>query len=114
MNPPITYASLLGPCIARYIGLKQALGRQYTREHYSLCSSGGGHFTSALVLLVPAAYVPRPGGAPSLVTPRGTDFLFETALRWDFLFWLAPRVARDTVLRAILATPPLNVAHRRR
>lgn len=36
MNPPITYASLLGPCIARYIGLKQALGRQYTREHYIL------------------------------------------------------------------------------
>ncbi|MGL4890243.1 MAG: tyrosine-type recombinase/integrase [Billgrantia desiderata] len=33
MNPPITYASRLGPCIARYIGLKQALGRQYTREH---------------------------------------------------------------------------------
>ncbi|MDI5892833.1 alpha/beta fold hydrolase [Halomonas rhizosphaerae] len=62
--------------------------------------------TTALVLLVPAAYVPRPGGAPSLVTPHGTDILFETALRWDFLFWVAPRVARDTVLRAILATPP--------
>ncbi|WP_280554662.1 tyrosine-type recombinase/integrase [Halomonas sp. 25-S5] len=36
MNPPITYASLLGPCIARYIELKQTLGRQYTREHYIL------------------------------------------------------------------------------
>lgn len=62
--------------------------------------------TTALVLLVPAAYVPRPGGAPPLVTPRGTDFLFETALRWDFLFWVAPKVARDAVLRAILATRP--------
>jgi pimeloyl-ACP methyl ester carboxylesterase len=62
--------------------------------------------TLALVLLVPAAYVPRPGGASPLVTPRGTEFLFEMALRWDFLFWVASKVARDTVLRAILATPP--------
>ncbi|PMR71655.1 alpha/beta fold hydrolase [Halomonas heilongjiangensis] len=62
--------------------------------------------TTALVLLVPAAYVPRPGNAPPLVTPRGTELLFETALRWDFLFWVAPKLARDTVLRAILATPP--------
>lgn len=62
--------------------------------------------TVAMVLMVPAAYVPRPGGAPSMRTPRGTDFLFDTALRSDFVFWAAPRIARNTVLRAILATPP--------
>lgn len=66
--------------------------------------------TAALVLLVPAAYVPRPGGAPPLTTPRGTQFLFDTALRSDFLFWVAPRIARDTVIRALLATPPDVVA----
>lgn len=66
--------------------------------------------TVALVLLVPAAYAPRPDGAPSLVTPAGTGLLFRTALRWDLLFWLAPRLARATVLRAILATPPELVA----
>lgn len=66
--------------------------------------------TAALVLLVPAAYVPRAGGAPPLTTPRGTQILFDTALRSDFLFWVAPRIARDTVIRALLATPPDVVA----
>ncbi|HUX89728.1 MAG TPA: alpha/beta hydrolase [Gallionellaceae bacterium] len=62
--------------------------------------------TAALVLLVPAAYVPRPDGAPPLHTPAGLKFLFLTALKSDFLFWAAPRVARQSVIRAILATPP--------
>jgi len=61
---------------------------------------------SAMVLLVPAVYVPRPGGAPPLRTPPGTRFLFDTALKSDFLFWLATRFARTTAIRAILATPP--------
>ncbi len=64
---------------------------------------------AALVLLVPAAYVPRPGGAPPMRTPPGTGFLFNTALQSDFLFWAAPRLARQTVIRAILATPPAVV-----
>ena len=65
--------------------------------------------TAALILLVPAAYVPRADGAPPMKTPSGTQFLFDTALRSDFLFWVAPRVARDTVIRALLATPPAVV-----
>lgn len=65
--------------------------------------------TAALVLLVPAAYVPRADGAPPMKTPSGTQFLFDTALRSDFLFWVAPRVARNTVIRALLATPPAVV-----
>ena len=64
---------------------------------------------TALVLLVPAAYVPRPGGAPPMATPPGTAFLFDTALKSDFLFWAATRLARRTVIRAILATPPAVV-----
>lgn len=67
------------------------------------------HRTAALVLLVPAAYVPRPDDSASLRTPPGTRMLFDTALRWDFLLWAASRVARDTVVRAILATPPGRV-----
>ncbi len=63
----------------------------------------------AMVLLVPAAYVPRPGGAPPMQTPAETAFLFETALKFDFLFWAAIRFARATVIRAILATPPAVV-----
>jgi hypothetical protein len=41
-----------------------------------------------------------------LKSPAGTRFLFETALKSDFLFWAATRVARPVVTRAILATPP--------
>jgi pimeloyl-ACP methyl ester carboxylesterase len=71
---------------------------------------------TALVLLVPAAYVPRPGGAPSVRpvserSPRGTTFLLEAALNSDFLFWLAPRISRATVERAVLGTPPEVIEH---
>jgi 2-hydroxy-6-oxonona-2,4-dienedioate hydrolase len=59
----------------------------------------------ALVLLVPALYVPRPGGAAPVKTSAATRLLFDTALRSDFLFWAATRLARPTLIRAILATP---------
>ncbi len=42
-------------------------------------------------------------------TPAWTEFLFDTALRSDFLFWLAPRISRSTIFSAILATPPTIV-----
>lgn len=64
---------------------------------------------SALVLLVPATYVPRLGGAPSVTSPRGVTFLINMGLRSDFLFWAASRLARHTVIRAVLATPPAVV-----
>lgn len=64
---------------------------------------------TALVLLVPAVYVPRPDGAPPVTVPRGTEFLVDMGLRSDFLFWTATRLARRTVIRALLATPPAVV-----
>jgi len=76
---------------------------QFALRHAERCS--------ALVLVVPAAYVPRPGGTPSLRTPPRTPLLFDTALRSDFLFWAAARLSRDTFIRSILATPPA-VLHR--
>src|SRR5262245_22657226 len=45
----------------------------------------------ALVLGVPALYVPRPGKQQSLRIPAGTRWLFDTALRSDFVFWAALR-----------------------
>jgi pimeloyl-ACP methyl ester carboxylesterase len=63
----------------------------------------------ALVLLVPALYVPRDENAPSLTMPSGTAFLFDTALRSDFVFWAALRLARATMLKSILGTPPERV-----
>ena len=62
--------------------------------------------TKALILMVPATYVPRPDNAPSVTPAPLTEFLSNTALRSDFLFWAAIKLARDTVIRAILATPP--------
>jgi pimeloyl-ACP methyl ester carboxylesterase len=60
----------------------------------------------ALILLVPAAYVPRPGGAPSVTPPSQTPWLFDAALRSDFLFWAASRLTPDTFIGSILGTPP--------
>jgi pimeloyl-ACP methyl ester carboxylesterase len=71
---------------------------QFALRHPQRCT--------ALVLLVPAAYVPRPAGGPSMQTPAGTAFLFDTALKSDFLFWAARQLAPQTIARAILATPP--------
>lgn len=70
---------------------------QFALRHPGRCN--------ALVLLVPAAYVPRAGNAPALRTPAGTRFLVETALRSDFLTWAATRYARAAMIQAILATP---------
>jgi 2-hydroxy-6-oxonona-2,4-dienedioate hydrolase len=71
--------------------------------------------TAALFLLVPAAY--HADATPpevyivktdhrAVTTPAWTQFLFDTALRSDFLFWLAIRTIPNTVIGAILATPP--------
>ena len=61
---------------------------------------------TALVLVVPATFVPRPGNGPALHTPPETQLLFETALKWDVVFWAVSRLAPDAVIRSILATPP--------
>jgi pimeloyl-ACP methyl ester carboxylesterase len=65
--------------------------------------------TRALVIAVPATYVPRPAGAPSLKTPAGTEFMFKTALRFDFIYWTATKIARPTIMRSLLATPVEDV-----
>ena len=61
---------------------------------------------SALVLMVPAAYAPRPGGEAAVRTPRGTLRLFDTALRFDFVFWAIRRAAPALMIRGLLGTPP--------
>jgi 2-hydroxy-6-oxonona-2,4-dienedioate hydrolase len=64
---------------------------------------------TALVLLVPATYVPRPGDVPPVYTPPGLEFLLDTAMRSDLLFWAVSKFARETAIRTILATPPAVV-----
>jgi pimeloyl-ACP methyl ester carboxylesterase len=67
--------------------------------------------TTALVLLVPAVYAPRPDQATPARASRATMFLFDTALRSDFLFWAGNKVAHRAFIRAILGTPPEVVEH---
>jgi len=66
--------------------------------------------TAGLVLLVPAAYPShieqRREGAMPLRSSGAAKLLFDTALKSDFLFWVAPRIARNAMLQAILGTPP--------
>ncbi len=64
---------------------------------------------SALVLMVPAAYVPQRRGTPSLHRPRAAVWAAQLLLRSDFLFWAALRVAPAMMTRAILGTPPKDV-----
>jgi pimeloyl-ACP methyl ester carboxylesterase len=71
---------------------------QFALRHPERCS--------ALVLLVPAAFVPRPGGAPLFTPPARTLFLFDTALRSDFLYWAWMSLASRALVGTILATPP--------
>jgi 2-hydroxy-6-oxonona-2,4-dienedioate hydrolase len=61
--------------------------------------------TTALVLVVPAAYRPR-----GTATSSGVEYVRDIALRLDFLFWAAIRLAPDSVTRLVLATDPALVA----
>jgi pimeloyl-ACP methyl ester carboxylesterase len=76
---------------------------QFALRHRERCT--------ALALLVPAAYVPRPAGRPPVLAPAATQILFDTALRSDFLFWAATKTMRRALIRGLLATPPSLVDH---
>jgi len=92
----IRRASILGASA----GAPSAL--QFALRHADRCS--------ALVLMVPALYAPRPDGEASrLPTPAVTQVVFDTALRSDLLFWAAIRLARPVLIRSLLATPPAIV-----
>jgi 2-hydroxy-6-oxonona-2,4-dienedioate hydrolase len=59
--------------------------------------------TSALILLVPAAYKPSDASAPEQ-SPR-REWLLMKLVGSDFFFWFASRYAHDTAVRTVLATP---------
>lgn len=65
---------------------------------------------SALVLVVPIAY--KPGSVAHSAPPVSDDkdALLLRLLGSDFLFWTALHVARDQLIRHVLATPPEQVA----
>ena len=63
---------------------------------------------SALVLLFPIAFAPRPESEPPSHPSPFAQFLMDTILKSDFAFWAASKGARDTVMKTILATPPAD------
>ncbi len=66
--------------------------------------------TTALVLVVPAAYRPRSAEVARATASSVVEFVRDTALRLDFLFWAWIRFAPDSVTRVVLATDPALVA----
>ena len=61
---------------------------------------------SALILLFPIAFAPRPSHEPPSPPSAFARFLMDTTLKSDFVFWAASKLARDAVMKTILATPP--------
>ena len=66
---------------------------------------------SALVLLVPLAYKPptQADSAPPL--PPWVEAWMMRLIGSDFLFWSGLHLARDQVIKVVLATPPELLAH---
>lgn len=64
---------------------------------------------TALVLGVPLCYSPRPAGAPAPKASIVREFLINTAISSDFVFWMLSKLARSTMLKTILGTPPQDV-----
>ena len=69
------------------------------------------HRVSALVLLVPLTYKPptQADSAPPL--PPWVENTIMRLISSDFLFWSALHLARDQVIKVVLATPPELLLH---
>ena len=61
---------------------------------------------SALVLLVPLAYKPPTLADSAPPLPPWVESTMMRLIGSDFLFWAALHVARDQVIKVVLATPP--------
>lgn len=61
---------------------------------------------SALILLVPITYKPPAQADSATPMPAWVENTMMRLLGSDFLFWVALHVARDQVVKLVLATPP--------
>jgi pimeloyl-ACP methyl ester carboxylesterase len=61
---------------------------------------------SALILLVPLAYKPPSQADSAPPMPALVEAAMMQLIGSDFLFWAALHVARDQVIKGVLATPP--------
>lgn len=65
----------------------------------------------ALVLLVPLTYEPPTQADSAPPMPPWVEASMMRLIRSDFLFWSALHVARDQVIKGVLATPPELLVH---
>jgi 2-hydroxy-6-oxonona-2,4-dienedioate hydrolase len=61
---------------------------------------------SALVLVVPLAYKPRTFADSAAPLPQWVENTMMRVIGSDFFFWSALRVARNQLIKVVLATPP--------
>ena len=61
---------------------------------------------SALILLVPLTYKPPTQADSAPPMPAWVEAMMMRLIGSDFLFWAALHVARDQVIKVVLATPP--------
>ena len=61
---------------------------------------------SALILLVPLTYKPPTQTDSAAPIPAWVEATMTRLIGSDFLFWAALHVARDEVIKTVLATPP--------
>jgi pimeloyl-ACP methyl ester carboxylesterase len=65
---------------------------------------------SALILLVPLTYKPPTQADSAPPMPAWVEATMMRLIGSDFLFWVALHVARDQVIKVVLATPPQLLA----
>jgi pimeloyl-ACP methyl ester carboxylesterase len=63
---------------------------------------------TSLVLAVPLVYSGAPAGAPPSAL---REFLANMAVSSDFIFWAMSKLARNTMFKTVLGTPPEDVEH---
>ena len=71
-----------------------------------LTNACGPDRVSALILLVPLAYKPPTQADSAPPMPAWVENTMARLIGSDFLFWTAFHVAREQVIKVVLATPP--------
>jgi 2-hydroxy-6-oxonona-2,4-dienedioate hydrolase len=99
-------------CLLDALGIQQAAVMGVSAGAPSAMQTSIRHpdRVSALVLIVPIAY--KPGAVADSAPPvsENGDAMLLRLLGSDFLFWAGLHIARDPVIRYVLATPPELVA----
>jgi 2-hydroxy-6-oxonona-2,4-dienedioate hydrolase len=99
-------------CLLDALGIKQAAVMGASAGAPSAMQSAIRHpdRVSALVLIVPIAYKPSAVADSAPPVSDKSDAMLLRLLGSDFLFWAGLHIARDQVIRYVLATPPDLVA----